>query len=411
MPVFNEDQLLTADNWRWREETKLLPIGNSVVGSLTSSTDTSDVFRVMSEKDETLVQIKFSVDQVVSTYDYYTLETPVGNFYVRPGFSNQIAEGIFINIPGGLGEHFNLRVQGSYQGVFRGNYTLEVAEVQKIDGVTYATGKNHRSDFSLAISLDGRVEGWDDSDSGNNQLLSFVPSSYYGVHYYKFTISEGEEGKLVIRLSEDSESYNAKSFDLRVQLYNEGGRSLGYTTISEEKPTAIIENLVEGTYSFYVNAGFGYVSGVQPTLNYVLETEFLSTLPVPDVVETPKTRPPEETDETTDSASNTNPDTSSLDVIVSLFGNVFLLKGLVENKTEDSHTIEYGGQTFNFADVDLFVTTVVRDGEFTDEFAKEIADAYPDVAGIKYSVAVTLVGASLDEILLAIAGADGNYVG
>lgn len=212
-------------------------------------------------------------------------------------------------------------------------------------------------------------------------------------------------------MSEDSESYNAKSFDLKIQVYNEGGRSLGYATISEEKPTVTIENLVEGTYSFYVDALFGYVSEAEPTLNYVLETEFISTLPILEMVETPGTSSPEEIDETADSASNTNSGTSSLDVIVSLFGNVFMLKGLTEKKKEDSHTIEYNGQTFNFADVDLFVTTVVRDGEFTDEFAKEIADAYPDVAGIKYSVAVTLVGASLDEILLAVAGADGNYVG
>jgi len=66
---------------------------------------------------------------------------------------------------------------------------------------------------------------------------------------------------------------------------------------------------------------------------------------------------------------------------------------------------------FNFDDVDFFVTTVVRDGEFTEEFAQEIEDAYPEVAGIKYSVAATLVGSALDEIIIQVAGADGNYVG
>lgn len=43
-------------------------------------------------------------------------------------------------------------------------------------------------------------------------------------------------------------------------------------------------------------------------------------------------------------------------------------------------------------------TTVVRNGEFTAEFAKEIADACPSVAGIKYSVAVGLVGVTALEI-------------
>ena len=56
-------------------------------------------------------------------------------------------------------------------------------------------------------------------------------------------------------------------------------------------------------------------------------------------------------------------------------------------------------------------TTVVRNGEFTAEFAQEIADAYPSVAGIKYSVAVGLLGVTaLDNILISIAGADGSYV-
>ena len=103
--------------------------------------------------------------------------------------------------------------------------------------------------------------------------------------------------------------------------------------------------------------------------------------------------------------------TSSLDVLVSLFGNVFLLKGLKEVKSADAHTVEYSGEVFNYEDVDFFVTTVVRDGEFTDEFAQEIADAYPEVAGIKYSVAASIVGSALDEILIQVAGADGNYVG
>jgi hypothetical protein len=103
--------------------------------------------------------------------------------------------------------------------------------------------------------------------------------------------------------------------------------------------------------------------------------------------------------------------TFSLDVIASLFGNVLLLKGLKESVSGETHTVEYNGEIFNYTDVDFFVTTVVRDGEFTSEFAQEIADAYPDVAGIKYSVAASIVGSALDEILIQVAGADGNYVG
>ena len=102
----------------------------------------------------------------------------------------------------------------------------------------------------------------------------------------------------------------------------------------------------------------------------------------------------------------------TLNVIVDLFGQVLYLKGLRETVASTSHTVEYAGTTFNWSEVDSFVTTVTRDGSFTDEFAKEIADAYPSVAGISYSTAVALVGASaIDSVLIAVAGADGNYVG
>ena len=95
-----------------------------------------------------------------------------------------------------------------------------------------------------------------------------------------------------------------------------------------------------------------------------------------------------------------------------LFGQVLYLKGLVESISTTSHTINYGGDSFTYSEVDAFLTTVVRDDEFTDEFAQEIADAYPSVAGISYSTAVSLVGeAAIEGVLITVAGADGNYVG
>ena len=109
--------------------------------------------------------------------------------------------------------------------------------------------------------------------------------------------------------------------------------------------------------------------------------------------------------------------TYTLDVIVELFGQVTYLKELTETITvsEDgeviSHTVDYNGTTFNWSEIDAFVLTVTRDGNFTDEFAQEIADAYPTVAGISYSTAVLLVGTEIDDIILGIAGADGNITG
>lgn len=112
-------------------------------------------------------------------------------------------------------------------------------------------------------------------------------------------------------------------------------------------------------------------------------------------------------------------ETHTLSVIVDKgvlgFGAV-LLKGLTEqltitNGTTTSHTVEYAGSTFNYNQIDALITTVVRDGEFSGEFRKELTDALPTTANLSYGDAVVLVGtANIDNQLLYIAGIDGNFV-
>jgi hypothetical protein len=124
--------------------------------------------------------------------------------------------------------------------------------------------------------------------------------------------------------------------------------------------------------------------------------------------------PPSEPDEPSDPGGDESPaaGTYSLDVIVSILGQVFLLKGLTETVSASNHTIEYAGSVFNYSEYDPFFATVIRDGEFTKEFSEEIAESFPDFAGITYASAVGFVGASaIDDVLIAVAGADGNYVG
>ena len=102
----------------------------------------------------------------------------------------------------------------------------------------------------------------------------------------------------------------------------------------------------------------------------------------------------------------------SLTAIANVFGSIMFLDGLIETVTSTSHTIEYNGTTFDYTEVDGMITTVVRDGEFTSEFAAEIAESFPDNAGISYSTAVALIGqANMESTLMMVAGADGNYVG
>ena len=109
--------------------------------------------------------------------------------------------------------------------------------------------------------------------------------------------------------------------------------------------------------------------------------------------------------------SEPDPGTYQLTVIADVFGTVLLLKDLTESVTADSHMISYNGIEFNYSEIDGLITTVVRDGEFTEEFAAEIAESYPSVAGISYSTAVGLVGsAAIDDVLLMVANADGSTV-
>ena len=80
-----------------------------------------------------------------------------------------------------------------------------------------------------------------------------------------------------------------------------------------------------------------------------------------------------------------------------------MLKGLIEVDNGTVHTLSYNGTAFNYAEIDPLITTVVRSGEFTAEFAQEIADAYPSAAGITYNTVVSLVGAGcdLDDLLMS----------
>ena len=119
-------------------------------------------------------------------------------------------------------------------------------------------------------------------------------------------------------------------------------------------------------------------------------------------------------------ASTVSNETHNLSVIVDknvLGASATLLKDLTEyitytNGAISKHTVEYAGLYFDYDQIDSLLTTVTRDGEFTSEFTKEINDYLGTELNIAYTTAVKLVGAaSIDAVILTVAGADGNYVG
>lgn len=115
----------------------------------------------------------------------------------------------------------------------------------------------------------------------------------------------------------------------------------------------------------------------------------------------------------------TGTESHTLSVVVDrgvLGPDAVLLKGLTEKMTltdgvVTGHTVTYGATTFDYVQVDALIMTVTRDGNFTDEFRQEIADAAPSATALTYPDAVALVGsASIDAVLLRVAGADGAFV-
>jgi hypothetical protein len=112
-------------------------------------------------------------------------------------------------------------------------------------------------------------------------------------------------------------------------------------------------------------------------------------------------------------------ETHTLSVIVDknvLGTDAVLLKGLKElmtftNGAITMHIVEYAGSTFDYNQIDSLITTVTRDDEFTAEFTKEINAYLNNELNITYSAAVAIVGAaSIDGIILSVAGSDGNFV-
>ena len=116
----------------------------------------------------------------------------------------------------------------------------------------------------------------------------------------------------------------------------------------------------------------------------------------------------------------TTTEKQTLSVIVEkgvLGSSATLLKGLAEMITytdgvTTKHTVEYSGLTFDYSAIDSLITTVTRGDEFTTEFRRELTDFAPTSINLSYKDAVLLIGlTNIDATLIAIAGADGNFIG
>jgi hypothetical protein len=245
-------------------------LGQTVKGSLKSITNTTDSYLLPLSK-QTLVNVKFSVEQTVTEFDYYYLNTPVGYFSVYPGYKGIPNEGITFlmdrndNYNSG---YYHFTVYGSSQGVFRDGYTLEITEAPLPTFGRYVTGSGNEEN----LSANNIIRGFTRSDS-QDSLKVTTP-----------ILPKGVTGTLVTYLA-DAGNFGAPRNDIikmGINISNEGGRAIGSHNIAAKEHKEI-SKLPSGDYFLKITGGdynYNYNSNSAiestPPREYTLYTSFFS---------------------------------------------------------------------------------------------------------------------------------------
>ena len=350
-----------------------------------------------------------------ATSDSYYVQgyAATSGFYALRLGNNTIVE------QNGIGEEISLG--GSYSAAIDYTSDVDIYRFWAEAGQTYlfdiSTGVSdlfldvenvYGNQVDRKVSLGSGIFTFDPLQSGYYSLhLSSNSFLATGAYSFSFTRLNTDPTYSISRASTAVDEGSTASFTLSTTNVA-AGTAVAYTVSGVSSA-----DVVGGALSGSVNVG----SNGQATISVPLAadnlTEGTETLTVTAQGKSASVTINDTSTGTAKSESSSIPQGNyTLNAIVDLFGQVLYLKGLRETVASTSHTVEYAGTTFNWSEVDSLATTVTRDGNFTDEFAKEIADVYPSAAGIGYSTAVALVGASaIDSVLIAVAGADGNYVG
>lgn len=73
--------------------------------------------------------------------------------------------------------------------------------------------------------------------------------------------------------------------------------------------------------------------------------------------------------------------------------------------------MQYGSTILNYTHIDSLLMVIASVGNFSAEYRKEIANLLTSAANLSYLDAVKLVGvANIDNVLIHVAGVDGNFV-
>ena len=339
------------------------------------------------------------------------------------GFSLEaIFTGQFSNIDSVVGQPFGDATQTLVGSIATEVTTITIGDAQHIDRFTYDPPATIQPTTTFDQTLGELQIEWGGDDVFIGDRTNAQNDSIYGyggndrfVMTYSDQYTEkfrGGDGVDTAVFESASEYWNISPTDSAWNMITQQGDLVGYN---------VSDSRFEGTDTY---GGVGHILQIVEVerlefTDAVLELsngEWVEVDPSTDEPITPAPITPAPITPAPITPAPINSDTPSgthsLTLIADVFGSIIFLKDLTEVVSSTSHTIYHAGSAFDYDDIDSFVTTVIRNDQFTAEFQSEIAESFPTQANINYQTAVALIGqANIEATLLAVAGADGNYVG
>jgi hypothetical protein len=288
----------------------------------------------------------------------------------------------------------------------------------QFDGLWGANGRRDGFDNADTMHLDVALNeskaqlklGGDDGFLLSKVAPSPASSELFGLWYFDVSSAASGDDRVYVLFLDDG-TFLAATPIAQTSYATYTGLEIGEYTLSDNSARLSVELEYDGATLNSQDLGFSVTGG---TFKVQIEGDKAELISETNDLTYVLTRLFTEDLNSSDDGSAAQPEDGSysLTVIVDVLGQRLILKDLVEQVTGSSHTIEVDGQIYQYAAVDPFITTVARDGEFTQEFLLEIAESFPHANGITYGLALSLIGvANWDATLLAVAGADGNYIG
>jgi hypothetical protein len=269
MAILLENSLISSlikfrDNQGNTDYAKIIPINNLIKGSLTTLSDTYDIYQLNVQRP-TFINVKFNVEQITNGFDHYNLVTPLGTFSGRPDAKKLPVYGFNF-----LVESTALfTVQGSRQGVFTENYTLEITEINPgywenpiapNDG-TYPTKITN-------IGSNDTIDGWNNvtlklqtTPLKKGETGTFIVFLDY-IQTYPYLTNSG----VYIDNSSVRNFYNGGKDSLSFTMKNEAGREIFQSKSISEYNFTEIPDLSSGVY--YININPSYITQYKIQINF-----------------------------------------------------------------------------------------------------------------------------------------------